>query len=405
MGIGINGDLFSIMMLYSLSPAYENLCKYPYCDVAGLCTEENEVYLFTLLMHYVCVLVKHPDLLKNILKNLPPEDHVCVANVLMYLQDGEKKITSEVLRLAITKSFKDRIFGVLLKGGENGEVWVDGVEGERCLLAVQEFGLYLGVVEEPVVGSSWVRSEEFGVVYLQAWLGEMWCTIVCAGRMANNLSIYTQHKHTGPFMTANFLFGSVHDPKDKLVHLKSSSATLSRQASPLGMQFSRTSPISRITAQSPGQSVKVLSDKNREIKRLKSDLESEISENVRLQEQLKIEKDRNKELAHKLDGKTTEIKRLREDYLATEDFPSSEKGDAKVVEKRYKSEVKCLEEYVASLHVDIEKLQVEKEEVAIKWSNFLAIGPEFPGLIPGASNFFCEALGLEQDQTQPCDDK
>nr|CAD7199328.1 unnamed protein product [Timema douglasi] len=343
------------------------LGKYPYCDVAGLCTEENEVYLFTLLMHYVCVLVKHPDLLKNILKNLPPEDHVCVAHVLMYLQDGEKKITSEVLRLAITKSFK--------------------------------------VVEEPVVGSSWVRSEEFGVVYLQAWLGEMWCTIVCAGRMANNLSIYTQHKHTGPFMTANFLFGSVHDPKDKLVHLKSSSATLSRQASPLGMQFSRTSPISRITAQSPGQSVKVLSDKNREIKRLKSDLESEISENVRLQEQLKIEKDRNKELAHKLDGKTTEIKRLREDYLATEDFPSSEKGDAKVVEKRYKSEVKCLEEYVASLHVDIEKLQVEKEEVAIKWSNFLAIGPEFPGLIPGASNFFCEALGLEQDQTQPCDDK
>nr|CAD7572035.1 unnamed protein product [Timema californicum] len=142
--------------------------KYPYCDVAGLCTEENEVYLFTLLMHYVCVLVKHPDLLKNILKNLPPEDHVCVAHVLMYLQDGEKKITSEVLRLAITKSFKDRIFGVLLKGRENGEVWVDGVEEERCLLAVQEFGLYLGVVEEPVVGSSWVRSEEFGVVYLQA---------------------------------------------------------------------------------------------------------------------------------------------------------------------------------------------------------------------------------------------
>nr|CAD7392678.1 unnamed protein product [Timema cristinae] len=240
--------------------------NYPYCDVAGLCTEENEVYLFTLLMHYVCVLVKHPDLLKNILKNLPPEDHACVAHVLMYLQDGEKKITSEVLRLAVTKSFKD--------------------------------------------------------------------------------------------------------PKDKLVHLKSSSATLSRQASPLGMQFSRTSPISRVSAQSPGQSIKVLSDKNREIKRLKSDLESEISENVRLQEQLKIEKDRNKELAHKLDGKTTEIKRLREDYLATEDFPSSDKGDAKVVEKRYKSEVKCLEEYVASLHVDIEKLQVEKEEVAIKLATF-----------------------------------
>nr|CAD7572036.1 unnamed protein product [Timema californicum] len=201
-------------------------------------------------------------------------------------------------------------------------------------------------------------------------------TTVPAQSFQNNLSIYTQHKHTGPFVTANFLFGSVHDPKDKLVHLKSSSATLSRQASPLGMQFSRTSPISRITAQSPGQSIKVLSDKNREIKRLKSDLESEISENVRLQEQLKIEKDRNKELAHKLDGKTTEIKRLREDYLATEDFPSSDKGDAKVVEKRYKSEVKCLEEYVASLHVDIEKLQVEKEEVAIKvWKQMSHLEP------------------------------
>ncbi|KAK9732199.1 hypothetical protein QE152_g13020 [Popillia japonica] len=100
-------------------------------------------------------------------------------------------------------------------------------------------------------------------------------------------------------------------------------------------------------------------EKDREIKRLKSELEIERFEKADLQEELKEQKEQIKKLGTEIKNKTVHISKLRNELYALENEPPPHNKETTTndIEKKFKAEIQTLEQYVDQLQSKQDDLQ------------------------------------------------
>ncbi|KAJ8934117.1 hypothetical protein NQ314_013576 [Rhamnusium bicolor] len=137
-----------------------------------------------------------------------------------------------------------------------------------------------------------------------------------------------------------------------------SSQWLSVANSPL----SRTSPLQDILKTPTTKSTKLL-EKDKEITRLKTELELTQDEKDNLEEDLKLQIEANKRLEKQLNQKTAEISRLRNEILALEDRtpPHYQDKDSREIQKILRTKVESLEQIIEQCDKENQELQEERD--------------------------------------------
>ncbi|XP_049820003.1 repetitive organellar protein isoform X2 [Aethina tumida] len=103
--------------------------------------------------------------------------------------------------------------------------------------------------------------------------------------------------------------------------------------------------------------------KDREISKLKSELELERYEKADLQEEIKLQIEKNKKLDKQLEQKKSEISRLRAEVLSLESRtpPHYQDRDSREIQKQLRSEIQSLEQYIHQCDEEHEQLRKEKD--------------------------------------------
>lgn len=113
------------------------------------------------------------------------------------------------------------------------------------------------------------------------------------------------------------------------------------------------------------QSQRFMNDRNRELRRLRAQLETEQFEKSDLIEDIRTQEERIKNLQTKLDEKSRELRALRNERLAPATPQSSgKKNRPSDSEERCRRQLEQLENANASLQSEIERLQEEREELS-----------------------------------------
>ncbi|XP_017754837.1 PREDICTED: uncharacterized protein PFB0765w-like [Eufriesea mexicana] len=108
------------------------------------------------------------------------------------------------------------------------------------------------------------------------------------------------------------------------------------------------------------QSYKIFSERNREIRKLKTELEVERFEKADLQEDLRIQQTKVQNLQKKLQEKITEIKALKEEKMKPDTPQSCKKSkDTAEYEQYYRKEIDHLEDKLMQKQCEIEKLEAD----------------------------------------------
>ncbi|CAD1468200.1 unnamed protein product, partial [Heterotrigona itama] len=115
------------------------------------------------------------------------------------------------------------------------------------------------------------------------------------------------------------------------------------------------------------QSHKLLNEKNRELRILKSELEVEKFEKVDLQEDLRIQQNKIQNLQKKLQEKIVEIKALKEEKMKPATPQScKKKKDIIDYEQYYKKEIDYLENQLIQKQCNIDKLEADNDTLTKK---------------------------------------
>ncbi|KAF5305007.1 hypothetical protein FQR65_LT07798 [Abscondita terminalis] len=113
-------------------------------------------------------------------------------------------------------------------------------------------------------------------------------------------------------------------------------------------------------------------EKDREINKLRSELDLERFEKIDLQKELSEEKDKNKNLCQQIHNKTTEITQLHNEISELETKIASNNCDIEwsKLQQKLRNENKSLEKYISQLHTEQEKVCAEKDEAKEKMKKF-----------------------------------
>ncbi|CAL7940577.1 unnamed protein product [Xylocopa violacea] len=112
---------------------------------------------------------------------------------------------------------------------------------------------------------------------------------------------------------------------------------------------------------------KLLTERNRELRMLKTELEVERFEKMDLQEDLRIQQNRIQNLHAKLKEKTAEIKALREEKMMPKTPQSAKKCKETFSSERcYKKEIDCLENQLIQKQCEIDKLETDNDTLTKK---------------------------------------
>ncbi|XP_025834068.1 COP1-interactive protein 1-like isoform X3 [Agrilus planipennis] len=115
----------------------------------------------------------------------------------------------------------------------------------------------------------------------------------------------------------------------------------------------------------PGYKKAYIQEREREINKLRQELEVERYEKLDIQEELKQQQEHNEKIGKELSEKLAEIKKLRSELVASQ-YASPFKSDdqfSQDLQRRLKGEIKNLERYVLQLESEIEKLQNERSSL------------------------------------------
>ncbi|XP_076634041.1 mushroom body defect isoform X2 [Colletes latitarsis] len=115
------------------------------------------------------------------------------------------------------------------------------------------------------------------------------------------------------------------------------------------------------------QNYKLLNERNRELRRLRSQLEVEKFEKTDLQEDIKIQQNKVQSLQKKLQEKITEIAVLREEIMKTHTPQSCTTNENTTDrEQYYKREINYLEDALVQKQDEIDKLEIENDSLSKK---------------------------------------
>ncbi|XP_076758021.1 mushroom body defect isoform X2 [Xylocopa sonorina] len=112
---------------------------------------------------------------------------------------------------------------------------------------------------------------------------------------------------------------------------------------------------------------KILTERNRELRMLRTELEVERFEKIDLQEDLRIQQNRIQNLHAKLKEKTAEIKALREEKMMSKTPQSAKKCKETLSSERYyKKEIDHLENQLIQKQCEIDKLETDNDSLTKK---------------------------------------
>ncbi|XP_003485499.1 putative leucine-rich repeat-containing protein DDB_G0290503 [Bombus impatiens] len=115
------------------------------------------------------------------------------------------------------------------------------------------------------------------------------------------------------------------------------------------------------------QNHKLLNDRNRELRMLKSELEVERFEKIDLQEDIRIQQNKIQSLQKKLQEKTAEIKVLREEKMKPTTPQSCKKNKGTIdYEQYYRKEIDHLEDQLLQKQCNIDKLEADADTLTKK---------------------------------------
>lgn len=106
-----------------------------------------------------------------------------------------------------------------------------------------------------------------------------------------------------------------------------------------------------------------LYEKDKLISTLKSELEAERYEKADLQEELKLQSEKSKKIEQQLQQKNNEISRLRAEVIALENRtpPHFQDMDSRELQRRLRSEIQTLEQYIKQIEDEQEDIRKEKD--------------------------------------------
>ncbi|KAG7207941.1 hypothetical protein KM043_009528 [Ampulex compressa] len=115
------------------------------------------------------------------------------------------------------------------------------------------------------------------------------------------------------------------------------------------------------------QSNRIMTERNRELRHLRLELESQFFENARLQEELKIQQNKTQNLQKKMEEKCIALKVLREQQMKSNTPQSNKKNrNLRQNEDYYKKEIDQLERLLISRQCEVEELEEEKNTLSKK---------------------------------------
>ncbi|XP_069682255.1 putative leucine-rich repeat-containing protein DDB_G0290503 isoform X3 [Periplaneta americana] len=142
----------------------------------------------------------------------------------------------------------------------------------------------------------------------------------------------------------------------------------SADSSLIGYSTPRRHPIKDVIESPLAQNMKVLSEQRAVIKKLSHELEIEQSEKVEIQEELRQQRERTKKLTKLLNEKNTQLKKLREECLYSDEAQNGGHCGTSCPRDYLQKELINLEAYVSTVDRDMEELQRERDVLHQKLS-------------------------------------
>lgn len=108
-------------------------------------------------------------------------------------------------------------------------------------------------------------------------------------------------------------------------------------------------------------------EKDKEIQKLKTELEVERMDKLEVQDDLKMREQQIKKLSTQLKEKSKEVSKIRQDFFDLQNrVPPHDNKDYNQIRKRYESEIKSLEVYIQQLQLEQEELVKERDVLSKK---------------------------------------